>query len=89
MNPRPELDLQTAREAARAIEANNPELVVAGIRRIWQTRGYAWTIDVVNLSSGSMTSLAGQDDWSSRLQSILPERTTVDARVVGRQTTRA
>jgi len=85
---RHELDRMSALQVARDIELNNPELVVAGVRVIRRAGKALWTIDVVNRSNGRMASLDDHDDWTRRLQEILPDRSTADARVVGRQVAR-
>jgi hypothetical protein len=79
------LDRETATQVGRDIEANNPELVVVDVRLVWRDGRSVWTIDVVNRTNGRITSLDDHDDWTRRLQEILPDRTTADARVVGRQ----
>lgn len=74
------LDLETAKRVGQSVELNNPELVVAGVRR--SPGSQSWTIDVVNRYTGQMTSLSDHDHWARRLQEISPCRSAEDARVV-------
>ena len=83
------LDLETAQQVAQSIELNNPELVVAGLRpAIGLGAARGWIIDVVNRHTGQMTSLSEHDNWSRRLQEVLPCRSAEDARVVQRRVVR-
>ena len=66
---------------ARAVEISNPELVIAGILRV-PCRAGDWTIDVLNRVNGQMISLNERDDWSRRLQKLLPNRSIADARLL-------
>jgi hypothetical protein len=79
------MDFRAATRVSQTLEANNPELVVAGIRQV-QRKGKrpTWAVDVVNRLNGKMISLDEKDDWTQQLRQILPDRSTEDARIVNR-----
>ena len=64
------MDEQDAAQIARTIEAERPELTVAGIRRVRVDGAFNWTIDVIHRGTGRMTSLEEKDLWRQKLDEL-------------------
>jgi hypothetical protein len=84
------MDFRTATRIAELLEANQPDLKVAGIKQVRRDgKRPTWAIDVVNLGNGKMASLDEKDYWPARLREIKPDFDEKQTAVTRRRRTAA